>query len=60
MFTQHAPDGHPTPTPTTILGGGLAGLAFAYFANLAGERVKLFEAAPFPAATAGRLDLERH
>ena len=47
MFTQHAPDGHPTPTPTTILGGGLAGLAFAYFANLAGERVKLFEAAPF-------------
>lgn len=47
MSTQRVPDVNPAPSPTTILGGGLAGLAFAYFANLAGERVKLFEAAPF-------------
>ena len=47
MYTHQATNAHPTSTPTTILGGGLAGLAFAYFANLAGERVKLFEAAPF-------------
>ena len=47
MYTDQATNAHPTSTPTTILGGGLAGLAFAYFANLAGERVKLFEAAPF-------------
>lgn len=47
MSTQKVPDAHSPPSPTTILGGGLAGLAFAYFANLEGEKVKLFEAAPF-------------